>query len=130
MMLGSIEVEKAPYAGSPKVARKHLDQVLKLAQAQESTDPEAARLVPAIRQLLTTLDDMTNGSMMGIGSPLGGMPPEFMDLIDQIFGGDDDYDEDEDDEYNDGPFFPFMPSPPPSPRPRKKAGKARKKKRK
>ena len=51
-VLGQIEVMKGPFLGDLRMARAHYEKALKLAQAQESTDPEAAALLPKIKQAL------------------------------------------------------------------------------
>ena len=46
MMMGTVEMEKGPFRANLDQARKHFEAALKLAQAQESSDPKVARADP------------------------------------------------------------------------------------
>jgi hypothetical protein len=130
MLLGSLEMGSSPFQADIRKARKFFEKAQALAQAHEADDPEAARVLPQVRQLLTKLDDLTSGPFGSPFGPMGPMPDELFDMINEMLGGEDDEDDDEWDEEPEPPFrFPF-PLPPPAPRPRrpKSGGKTTKKK--
>jgi tetratricopeptide (TPR) repeat protein len=122
MMLGSLEIEKGPFQVNLAHTRKHFESALKLAQAEEASNPRIAEMIPGIKQALTTVNDLLDGPMGGgfLGGFGGGPDASFMDafaaMMDEYedgFGFDDDDDDDDD-------AWEPRPSPPPKPRPKKK----------
>jgi hypothetical protein len=79
MMMGAAEMEKGPRRANLGLARRHFDAALKLATAQESSDPKVAAMIPKIRQALTALTDLFDGPMglgpMGLPFPAAGKGP-------------------------------------------------------
>lgn len=131
MMMGSIAMQKKGLMRTNLMqARQHFELALKLAQAQELSDPKMAALIPQIKQALTALTDLFRGPMgfgpTGMPFPAGGMggpPASMIDAFEAMMaeaaqGPDDFFDDDDNDDW--------VPAPAPAPRPR---GKNKKKKR-
>ncbi len=145
MLLGAMEVEKGPYEGDLRKARRLYEKAQTLAKAQEATDPEATRTLARLQSLMTNLEDLESspfGPSFGLPGrmPPGippGIPRELYDIINQVLGSEDDFDDDEDWDDEEAfvpglPLFPFDLPPEPRPkRPKPKRGpRAKKKKRK
>ena len=110
VMAGAQEVEKGPLIGNHRSAQSQLEKALKLAEA--SSDPNAARLLPQIRESLSMLKDNSFNAMgmpfsnFGSGSLPGGTGNfrDFLDAMEDMFGhGPDDDDDDFGDEFDDEP---------------------------
>lgn len=138
-ILGSLEMSKGSYGGNLWQARRHFETALSLAQAQASSDPRAAALLPKIKQSLSMIEALTSGPMglpfasLPFGGPGPGpsmpdpssLPLELIDMIEAMADdmGVDPEDlyglEDEDEDFFDeeGAFYPPppLPSPPPPP---------------
>ena len=129
MMMGSAEMEKGPFRADLSKARKHLEAALKLARAQESSDPRVAAMIPRIRQTLNAINDLFGGPI-GLGPmdmpfpfPSGGKgaaPASMYEAIEAMMeeGGidpDDLFGPDDEDDDGWGPA--------PTPRPRRKGEK-------
>ena len=122
LILGALEIGRGYHANTYQ-ARKYLNQSLKLAQAQEQTNPRAATLIPKIQQVLAILDEMARDPFGfafsfpfpgGSGGAKGGPAAMFDAMGMGGYDDDDEFDDDFDDE----------PAPAPAPRPRPK-GKQR-----
>jgi tetratricopeptide (TPR) repeat protein len=121
MMLGGAEMEKGPFRADLAKVRKHFESALKLAQAEESSNPKVAEMIPRIKDALSAVNDLFGGPMMGLpfpGGPKGGPPASFLDAFEAMMEemGDDDFGPDDDDDGGWGP----APAPAPRPRPKKK----------
>jgi tetratricopeptide (TPR) repeat protein len=101
MILGSIAMREGPFRGDLAKARRHYEKALDLARAQASTDPRAARMLPAIKDALTGLMELTSAAPPGFpaaggrgGRSLLDAMAEFMEAegidLDDLFGDDDD----------------------------------------
>jgi tetratricopeptide (TPR) repeat protein len=70
MILGSIAMQKGLFRGDLDKARRYYEKALALAQPREATDPKAARMLPAIKDALTGLAELTSAGPPGF--PFGG----------------------------------------------------------
>jgi tetratricopeptide (TPR) repeat protein len=128
MMLGATEMAKGPFEANMGQVRKHFESALKLAQAEETTNPRAAAMIPKIKEALAAVNELFGGPMMGMpfmGGSKGGPPGSFMDAFRAMMEeelDDDDFGPDDDD---DGGYWGPSPAPLPAPRPKKKKKKKR-----
>ena len=125
MILGLALMQKNDYSKQYQ-ARNFLSKALKLAQAQERTNPKAAAVIPEIQKMLATLNDPFGGPL---GFPFsfpgrfgGGKSGPAMTFGAMGMDGFDDDFEDGDDDFSD-PESDEEPAPAPAPRPRPKGRK-------
>jgi hypothetical protein len=125
-MRGAAEMEKGPFRADLRQARQHYETALKLATAQESSDPKVAAMIPKIKQALTALTDLFDGPMglgpaglpfpaAGKGPTPGGIYTMLEEMMEAGLDPDDLFDPDDDEGW--------FPAPAPAPRPRRKSKK-------
>ena len=122
LILGSLELEKGRYGANISSAKSYLTRALKLALAEERTNPKAAAMLPEVKKVLAAIDQLQRGPT-GFPFSFGGGFGGGQDNTASIFAamGMDGYDDDVDEEdYDDEDEFESLPPPPPPPRPKRR----------
>jgi hypothetical protein len=101
MLMGAIEMQKGPFRANIVQARRHYEAALKLAEASDQSDPKIIGMIPAIKKVLSSLNELTAGPL-GLPFPFpfptgkdAPDPDEIMKAFQKMMGGSDPFEEDD-----------------------------------